>query len=70
MSGFYRWLDDNGIGAGKPRMLAEFGTDVNSEDRGAKQRWFEDRQGWRNDHTDWLARDVWTFRKRLRRLEG
>jgi N-acetyl-anhydromuramyl-L-alanine amidase AmpD len=32
-------------------------------------RWFEDRQGWRNDHTDWLARDVRTFRKLLRRLE-
>jgi N-acetyl-anhydromuramyl-L-alanine amidase AmpD len=32
-------------------------------------RWFEDRQGWRNDHTDWQAEDVETFRKRLRRLE-
>ncbi|MEK8106658.1 glycoside hydrolase [Micromonospora sp. M12] len=42
VSGFYRWLDDNGIGAGKPRMLAEFGTNFNSEDRGAKQRWFEE----------------------------
>lgn len=29
---------------------------------------FEDHQGWRNDHSDWLARDVRTFRKRLRRL--
>jgi hypothetical protein len=29
---------------------------------------FKDRQGWRNDHTDWLARDVRKFRKRLRRI--
>jgi hypothetical protein len=28
---------------------------------------FKDRQGWRNDHTDWPARDVRRFRKRLRR---
>ncbi len=26
---------------------------------------FEDRQGWRNDHTDWLAPEVRTFRKRI-----
>ena len=30
--------------------------------------YFKDLQGWRNDHTDWLKRDVKTFRKRLRRL--
>lgn len=30
--------------------------------------YFKDRKGWRNDHTDWLKRDVKTFRKRLRRL--
>jgi hypothetical protein len=29
---------------------------------------FKDRQGWRNDHTDWLARDVRRFRTRLRRF--
>ncbi|MGH2952540.1 MAG: peptidoglycan recognition protein family protein [Solirubrobacterales bacterium] len=29
--------------------------------------YFKDLRGWRNDHTDWLARDVRTFRKRLRR---
>ncbi|MGC5053118.1 glycosyl hydrolase [Micromonospora sp. DT48] len=39
---FYRWLDDNGIGAGKPRMLAEFGTNMNSADPNAKRRWFEE----------------------------
>lgn len=39
---FYRWLDQNGIGAGKPRMLAEFGTNVNSTDPDAKRRWFEE----------------------------
>jgi hypothetical protein len=26
---------------------------------------FKDRQGWRNDHTDWLPREVRTFRKRI-----
>ena len=30
--------------------------------------YFKDLQGWRNDHTDWLERDVKVFRKRLRRL--
>lgn len=30
--------------------------------------YFKDLQGWRNDHTDWLKKDVKTFRKRLRRL--
>ena len=29
---------------------------------------FKDKQGWRNDHTDWLKRDVRTFRKRVNRL--
>jgi N-acetylmuramoyl-L-alanine amidase len=29
--------------------------------------YFEDLQGWTNDHTDWLKRDVKEFRKRLRR---
>ena len=29
--------------------------------------YFRDLQGWRNDHTDWLRRDVRTFRNRLRR---
>lgn len=29
---------------------------------------FKDLEGWRNDHTDWLRRDVTTFRHRLRRL--
>lgn len=31
-------------------------------------RWFKDQEGWRNDHTDWLYRDVKVFRRRLRRL--
>ncbi|MEU7804097.1 glycoside hydrolase [Micromonospora arborensis] len=39
---FYDWLDDSGIGAGKPRMLAEFGTNFNSADLGAKRRWFQE----------------------------
>jgi len=29
--------------------------------------YFEDLQGWRNDHSDWLERDVKEFRRRLRR---
>jgi hypothetical protein len=29
---------------------------------------FEDREGWHNDHTDWLRRDVVTFRHRVGRL--
>jgi hypothetical protein len=29
--------------------------------------YFKDLQGWRNDHTDWLKRDVREFRQRLRR---
>ena len=28
---------------------------------------FKDREGWMNDHTDWLKRDVKEFRARLRR---
>jgi hypothetical protein len=28
---------------------------------------FEDREGWVNDHSDWLKRDVKEFRARLRR---
>ena len=28
---------------------------------------FKDLQGWRNDHTDWLKRDVREFRQRLKR---
>jgi hypothetical protein len=42
VDGFYRWLDENGIGAGKPRMLAEFGTNFDAKDPGAKQRWFQE----------------------------
>ncbi|MFY1701577.1 glycoside hydrolase [Micromonospora sp. WMMA1923] len=42
VGGFYRWLDDNGVGAGKPRMLAEFGTNLHPDDPGAKRRWFEE----------------------------
>ena len=30
-------------------------------------RYFEDLQGWTNDHTDWLKRDVREFRRRLER---
>ena len=30
--------------------------------------YFKDLQCWRNDHTDWLWRDVKVFRRRLRRL--
>jgi len=30
--------------------------------------YFKDREGWRNDHTDWQRRDVLNFRHRLRRL--
>jgi zinc carboxypeptidase/N-acetylmuramoyl-L-alanine amidase-like protein len=29
---------------------------------------FTDHEGWRNDHTDWLKRDVKKFRHRLRRM--
>lgn len=39
---FYRWLDKHGIGAGKPRMLAEFGTNLDPADPTAKRRWFEE----------------------------
>jgi len=30
--------------------------------------YFRDLQGWRNDHTDWLWRDVKVFRRRLKRM--
>lgn len=30
--------------------------------------YFTDHEGWRNDHTDWLKRDVKKFRHRLRRM--
>jgi hypothetical protein len=30
--------------------------------------YFKDLEGWRNDHSDWLKRDVRVFRHRLRRL--
>ncbi|MDQ3953638.1 MAG: N-acetylmuramoyl-L-alanine amidase [Actinomycetota bacterium] len=42
--------------------------DVIGHAMGNGHRQFEDRQGWRNDHTDWLWRDVKVFRKRLRRI--
>lgn len=32
--------------------------------------YFKDLEGWRNDHTDWLRRDVVRFRHRLRKLLG
>ena len=32
--------------------------------------YFKDLQGWRNDHTDWLRRDVRTFRHRLEACSG
>ena len=28
-------------------------------------RYFKDLEGWTNDHTDWLKRDVREFRSRL-----
>ena len=33
-------------------------------------RYFEDRQGWVNDHSDWLERDVREFRRRLAPLSN
>ncbi|MFG1779158.1 glycosyl hydrolase [Micromonospora sp. NPDC049051] len=42
IGGFYRWLDENRLGAGKPRMLAEFGTNFDAADPDAKRRWFEE----------------------------
>nr|WP_101409219.1 glycosyl hydrolase [Micromonospora sp. MSM11] len=42
IGGFYRWLDDNRLGVGKPRMLAEFGTNFDAADPDAKRRWFEE----------------------------
>lgn len=31
-------------------------------------RFFRDLRGWRNDHTDWLWRDVKVFRRRLKKM--
>ena len=31
-------------------------------------RFFKDLEGWTNDHTDWLARDVREFRRRLKKI--
>ncbi|MEU4382714.1 glycosyl hydrolase [Micromonospora echinofusca] len=42
IGGFYRWLDENRLGVGKPRMLAEFGTNFDAADPDAKRRWFEE----------------------------
>ncbi|MEU5947161.1 glycosyl hydrolase [Micromonospora sp. NPDC047465] len=42
IGGFYRWLDEHRLGVGKPRMLAEFGTNFNAADPDAKRRWFEE----------------------------
>lgn len=42
VGGFYRWLDEHRIGAGKPRMLAEYGTNFDVADPTAKRRWFEE----------------------------
>lgn len=39
VGGFYKWLDDNRIGVGKPRLLAEFGTNFDTANASAKQRW-------------------------------
>lgn len=33
-----------------------------------KSRLFKDREGWRNDHVDWLKPEVRVFRKRMNRL--
>jgi len=38
---FYQWLDNNRIGVGKPRMLAEYGTNSDPADPQAKRNWFE-----------------------------
>ncbi|MER7169179.1 glycoside hydrolase [Micromonospora sp. NPDC000207] len=42
VGGFYRWLDEHRLGVGKPRMLAEFGTNLHPGDPNAKRRWFEE----------------------------
>ena len=53
------WLQDRyGIATG----------DVIGHSMANDSPYFKDLQGWRNDHTDWLKRDVKEFRKRLRRL--
>jgi hypothetical protein len=47
----------------------EIGTgDVIGHSMADDSPYFKDLEGWRNDHTDWLERDVRVFRKRLRRL--
>lgn len=43
-------------------------TDVIGHSMANDSPYFKDRQGWRNDHSDWLRRDVRVFRKRLKRL--
>jgi len=48
--GFYQWLDTTGIGAGKPRMLAEYGSTFDPADLGRKRRWFEELAGVVEDH--------------------
>ena len=51
-----RWLQDRyGI---PPR-------DVIGHAMANDHRYFKDLEGWRNDHSDWLKRDVREFRKRL-----
>jgi N-acetyl-anhydromuramyl-L-alanine amidase AmpD len=53
-----RWLQDrHGIPTGEVIGHAMANDDP----------YFKDLQGWTNDHTDWLKRDVREFRKRLRR---
>ncbi|MER7418583.1 glycosyl hydrolase [Micromonospora peucetia] len=42
IGGFYRWLDEHRVGVGKPRMLAEFGTNFDTANPDAKRRWFEE----------------------------
>ena len=52
-----RWLQDrHGIAT----------RDVIGHSMANDHRGFKDLQGWRNDHSDWLARDVREFRERLR----
>jgi hypothetical protein len=54
------WLQDRyGIATG----------DVIGHSMANDSPYFKDLQGWRNDHTDWLERDVREFRERLRRHE-
>ena len=39
--------------------------DVIGHSMANESRFFKDLEGWRNDHTDWLPRDVFEFRHRL-----